>query len=150
LALNNWKTHLPYVVNTINRKKPNFKSQLNLLLAFFTKPVTTILPQNQDRFYKFKIGERVRINLSKAERTALNFKYSLSFGTEICFFLYLPVLMKILCAGKLTNILGKINSRRLTQTSRNTLTPFYGVKLGASTQAWIHFFLPCMPCWNIC
>ncbi len=31
------------------------------------------------------------------------------------------------CAGKLANVVGKICSRRLTNTAKNTLTPFYGV-----------------------
>jgi hypothetical protein len=45
------------------------------------------------------------------------------------------------CAGKLANVVGKICSRRLTRTSKNTLTPFYGVKIGASPQANIYFVL---------
>jgi hypothetical protein len=53
---------------------------MNELIEFFTKPATTLIPQKQDRFYKYKIGDRVRINLNKAERTALNFKYSLNYG----------------------------------------------------------------------
>jgi hypothetical protein len=80
LALNKWKDNLQFVLDSINRNKPDYKSQLNELLAFFTKPITTTIPQLQDRFYKYKIGSRVRINLTKSERTALNFKYSLHYG----------------------------------------------------------------------
>jgi hypothetical protein len=43
------------------------------------------------------------------------------------------------CAGKLANVVGKICSRRLTNTAKNTLTPFYGVKVGASQQ--VNYFL---------
>ncbi len=73
--LNKWKDNLRFVLDSINRSKPDYKSQMNELIEFFTKPATTIIPQQQDRFYKYKIGDRVRINLNKAERTALNFKY---------------------------------------------------------------------------
>jgi len=79
-ALNKWKDNLRFVLDSINRSKPDYKSQMNELIEFFTKPATTIIPQKQDRFYKYKIGDRVRINLNKAERTALNFKYSLNYG----------------------------------------------------------------------
>jgi hypothetical protein len=44
------------------------------------------------------------------------------------------------CAGKLANVVGKICSRRLTRTSKNTLTPFYGVKIGASSQVNVIFY----------
>jgi hypothetical protein len=69
------------VIDTINRGKPNFKSQFNLLMEYFTAPSTIMVPQQQDRFYEYKLGQRVRVNLSKAERTTLGFKYSLNYGT---------------------------------------------------------------------
>jgi len=80
LPLSKWRDNLSYVVNAINRGKKNYKSQLNLLLAYFTEPEQVIVPQQQDQFYKFKIGQRVRMNLTKAERKALPFKYSLNCG----------------------------------------------------------------------
>lgn len=40
----------------------------------------------------------------------------------------------ISCAGKVSNSIGHIRTRRITQTSKNTLTPFYGVQIGNSTQ----------------
>jgi hypothetical protein len=49
-------------------------------MAYFTEPEQVIVPQQQDQFYKFKIGQRVRMNLTKAERKALPFKYSLNYG----------------------------------------------------------------------
>jgi hypothetical protein len=36
--------------------------------------------------------------------------------------------------GKLANTIALVKSRRLTKTSKNTLTPFYGVELGNGTQ----------------
>jgi hypothetical protein len=88
LSLQKWRDHLAYVIDTINRGKPNFKSQFNLLMEYFTAPSTIMVPQQQDRFYKYKLGQRVRVNLSKTERTTLGFKYSLNYGTpdyRICF-----------------------------------------------------------------
>jgi len=80
LALNKWKDNLSFVLDSINRNKINYKSQMNELTAFFTTPTTTIVPQQQEKLYKYKIGDRVRFNLNKAERTAVNFKYSLHYG----------------------------------------------------------------------
>lgn len=40
--------------------------------------------------------------------------------------------------GKLNKVTGRIVSRRLTWTAKNTLTPFYGVKVGATTQATLY------------
>ncbi len=40
--------------------------------------------------------------------------------------------------GKLNKVTGRIVSRQLTWTAKNTLTPFYGVKVGASTQASLY------------
>ena len=80
LALNKWKDNLQFVLDSINRNKPDYKSQLNELIQFFTSPVTTILPQENPKLYKFKIGDRVRISLTKVERTNLSFKYSLHYG----------------------------------------------------------------------
>jgi len=85
-ALNRWKDNLPFVLSAINRNKPNYKSQMNELLTFFTTPQSTVIPQYQDKLFRFKIGDRVRLNLSKAERTNLGFKYSLYYG--IYFFHY--------------------------------------------------------------
>ena len=51
-----------------------------MLIEFFTTTSVINVPQNRDHFYKFKLGDRVRIDLNKAQRTALNFKYSLYYG----------------------------------------------------------------------
>ena len=85
------------MLDSINRNKINYKSQLNELIAYFTTP-STILPQQQERFYKFNLGERIRLNLTKSERTALNFKYSLNFGELNTFFFDAQLLLiQIMC-----------------------------------------------------
>lgn len=79
LSLARWRDHLPFVINSINRGKPEFKSKFNMLMEYFTQP-PVIIPQNYNQHYKFKIGERVRLPLTKAERTDLSFKWSLAKG----------------------------------------------------------------------
>jgi hypothetical protein len=135
LALNKWKDNLPFVLDSINRNKPDYKSQLNEIINFFTNPETTILPQKNQKLYKFKIGDRVRINLSKAERANLSFKYSLHYGKKKRkkAMPYILLFNIFVFTGKLSKISGQVVSRRITKTGKNTLTPFYGVKIG--TQA---------------
>jgi hypothetical protein len=43
-------------------------------------------------------------------------------------------LMFFFCTGKLAKVSGVVVSRRITKTAKNTLTPFYGVKIGTSSQ----------------
>ena len=45
-------------------------------------------------------------------------------------------------AGKLANVVGKVCSRRLTRTAKNTLTPFYGVKIGGGAHRYVNFLTP--------
>jgi hypothetical protein len=47
------------------------------------------------------------------------------------------------CPGKVSNRIGHIRSRRLTRTSKNTLTPFYGVQIvGSPNQVCILLWPP--------
>ena len=79
LSLARWRDYLPYVLNTINRGKTEFKSKQNMLIHYFTqKPV--MFPQQQAEYFKYHIGQRVRLPLTKAERTDLGFKWSLNKG----------------------------------------------------------------------
>jgi len=137
LAFNKWKNHLDFVVNSINRNKSNYKSKLNTLISFFSTPHTTVnLPQNNESFYKFKLKDVVRVDLNKTMRKSLGYKYSLHFGENpppfpcykgwLCFFI-----------GKLAKKRGVIVSRRLTKTGRNTLTPFYGVRMEGNDQVCV-------------
>jgi hypothetical protein len=73
------------VINTINNGKERYKSQLNLMLGFFTGTSPVIVPQQYPNLYKFKINETVRINLSKAVRKQLGFKFSLFYGKKELF-----------------------------------------------------------------
>lgn len=77
-----WRNSLDRVVNTINfHHEKTFKSLRSVVLSYFTQPAP-VLPQNQPQFYKFKIGETVRIDASPRERKSLNFKYSLNRGNK--------------------------------------------------------------------
>ena len=68
------------VVNTLNyHDEKTFKSMRALLLSYFTQPVH-VLPQSQPQFYKFNIGETVRMDVLPNERKSLAFKYSLNPG----------------------------------------------------------------------
>jgi hypothetical protein len=67
------------VVDTINRNKPVFKSKLNMLIQYFTRP-PVVIPQNQNKHYKYNIGDRVRLPLTKAQRIAIGFKWSFNRG----------------------------------------------------------------------
>ena len=73
--MNKWKDNLQFGLDSFNSRNKKY-------IGFFTNPVTTILPQENPKLYKFKIGDRVRINLSKAERANLSFKYSLHYGKK--------------------------------------------------------------------
>jgi hypothetical protein len=82
LPLNKWKTVLPTVVDAINFNKKSYPSHQQMLHAFFTQPVT-YFPQSTDRFYKYKINDKVRIECSPAMRKQLGFKYTLNRGNKV-------------------------------------------------------------------
>ncbi len=92
LPFTKWRDHLQYVVDSINRNKPNFKSQMNELLSYFTTPETLIIPQSLSNLYKFNINDKVRIRLTKSERSLLNFKYSLHYG--MCMIFFIKIMMR--------------------------------------------------------
>ena len=48
-------------------------------IQYFTRP-PVVIPQNQDKHYKFKVGDRVRLPLTKAQRHSIGFKWSLHKG----------------------------------------------------------------------
>jgi hypothetical protein len=95
------------VVSSINRRLPK-QTFLTILNNFFTRP-SVILPQTPSKFYKFALGQSVRILLPATVRKTIGFKFSLGYGT--------------LSADQ-----GTVISRRLTKTRRG-VTPFYGVKI---------------------
>ena len=78
------------VVNACNRNKKQFKSELLLLKHFFTnQTASVILPQHTENMYRYKLGDKVRVYLTKAERVAIGFKWSLTPGV---FIMYLRLL----------------------------------------------------------
>ena len=77
--LTKWRNNLETVVNIINQKKPQYKSVDQMLTAFFTQN-PTLIPQSMTQFYKFNIGDIVRINAFPNQRRNLGFKYSLNIG----------------------------------------------------------------------
>jgi hypothetical protein len=65
------------VVNTINAyNRPNYKSKQAMLADYFKQP-SMIVPQKQEKFYKFNVGDRVVVALSPLMRRSLSFKFSL-------------------------------------------------------------------------
>ena len=80
LALNKWRDHLQFVLDSINRNKKDYRSRLNMLISYFTASPVINVPQQSAQFYKYKIRDKVRIDLNKTQRTALGFKYSLYYG----------------------------------------------------------------------
>jgi hypothetical protein len=96
------------VLNAINSKKTSLNPR-DLLKDYFTSEYP-LLPQHMD-FYKFKIGERVGIDLSRGQRLNLTYQYSLYYGRM----------------NKSTT--GVIISRRLDTIHNKYFTPFYTVRL---------------------
>jgi hypothetical protein len=50
-----------------------------MLIQYFTRP-PVVIPQKQNKHYKYKIGDRVRLPLTKAQRLAIGFKWSFNRG----------------------------------------------------------------------
>ena len=98
-----------------------------MLIQYFTRP-PVVIPQNQDKHYKFKVGDRVRLPLTKAQRQTIGFKWSLHKGWNQYFINRTVVTKKyILCKGGFSNLIGTIQDRQLTSTKNNILVPFYTV-----------------------
>jgi len=78
MSLREWKNNLPIVVNAINRKLQNL-SRMTVLERFFTSPRSPSIGQKIDHYYKFSVGDTVRVDLS-ANNRRWPFKYSLNAG----------------------------------------------------------------------
>lgn len=71
---------MPRVVDTINyHSEKSFRSVNNLLVNYFTQTLP-VVPQKVDKFYKFNVDDKVRIDLIPSQRKSLGFKYSLNVG----------------------------------------------------------------------
>jgi hypothetical protein len=88
--LTKWRNNLENVVNIINQNKPQYKSVMQMLTAFFTQN-PTILPQSLPKLYKFNIDDSVRINAFPAQRRNLGFKYSLNIGKHIQYNVFIKI-----------------------------------------------------------
>ena len=74
----NWKNHLSLVLDRINSPLPRW-SRSTVMSNFFTGPPEIALPQNETKFYKFNINEKVRYDLPKEARR-WPYKFSLKTG----------------------------------------------------------------------
>lgn len=78
--LSKWRDYLPKIVNVLNMHNEKvYKSNDQMLNAYFTKPVT-VIPQTVKKMYKFNINQKVRIDAWPSQRRNLSFKYSLNKG----------------------------------------------------------------------
>jgi hypothetical protein len=79
LALSAWKSVLEWAVNAINYRRNAWRNNLALKKHFFTR-ATPILPQTMAQYYKFNIGDIVRIDLTPSERRNFSTKWSFNIG----------------------------------------------------------------------
>ncbi len=80
LSLANWRQYLDHVVSNINNNREwSDRSMNSVIVQYFTNP-PIVIPQTNQRLYRFKVKDRVVVDLTKAERRDLSFKYSLHPG----------------------------------------------------------------------
>lgn len=78
-----WKDYLEIVVATINNhNKKIYKSLQNQLLDYFTQDYQ-IYPQINSHMYKYRVGDRVGMDVLPRQRRDLGFKYTLNLGEKI-------------------------------------------------------------------
>jgi hypothetical protein len=75
-----WKDYIPFVVDSINNQRSTYRSRYAMLVAYFTQKPQPSLPQHQDRFFLYKLGDKVCFFRAKSDRKALNSKWSLTYG----------------------------------------------------------------------
>jgi hypothetical protein len=78
LSYKYWRDNLEFVLNTINSNRPRY-SRAVVMSSFFLGERPPSLPQKEDSFYKFSVGEVVRFNLPRQQRL-WPYKYSLKWG----------------------------------------------------------------------
>lgn len=76
--LQQWKDVLERVVNVINRDKKTYRNPQEFLTSFFTSQ--SILFPYHSIYFKYKVGDLVRINLPANERRSFTFRYALHPG----------------------------------------------------------------------
>ena len=77
-SLHRWKDFIQPVVDSINYNRPLVRNLRDDLAEFFCRE-TTVLP-TMERYFKYKIGDHVVMDLSNQARRSLSFKYSLNPG----------------------------------------------------------------------
>jgi len=73
-----WRDHLTLVLDRINNALPRW-SRSTVMTNYFTGQRPVALPQNEEKFYKYKVGETVRYDLPKQLRR-WPYKFSLQSG----------------------------------------------------------------------
>lgn len=127
--LNQWRSVHDQVVNSINFNKKKFKNRQELLNTFFTAE-TTQFPQH-DKFFKYKIGQSLRVDLTPGQRKKLNFKYSLepgSYPDDARRRIRLFSLISLSLSGKLSSQLVTIKARTIL-TRGSIFFPYYTIQL---------------------
>lgn len=75
-----WRKYLPHVIKSINNKKTYYKNFTDVLNNFYKLNPSILIPQQQSKFFKFKIGDSVFLDINPLIRKSLQFKYSLNPG----------------------------------------------------------------------
>ena len=88
--LTKWKTHLDTVLNAINFTRKTYRNYNDLLVEYFTS-FSPVIPQSLEQLYKFKVGDKVLIDIPPSTRKNLGFKWSLQYGKFIIMVFYSTV-----------------------------------------------------------
>jgi hypothetical protein len=84
LPLTYWKQNVDRIVTLINlHSEKSTRYPLNKMLKDYFTSVPPVVPQKQEKMYKFKVGDKVCLDLSAKQRKDLSFKYSLNKGVAI-------------------------------------------------------------------
>jgi hypothetical protein len=74
-----WREHVEVVVNAINSHR-NAAPPAQTLVEYFSSP-PPVFPLT-DRYYKYNVGDKVRVDLTPSQRQTLGFKYSMYYGMK--------------------------------------------------------------------
>jgi hypothetical protein len=84
LPLTYWKQNVDRIVTLINlHSEKSHRYPLNKMLKDYFTSAPPVVPQKQEKMYKFKIGDKVCLDLSAKQRKDLSFKFSLQRGKTI-------------------------------------------------------------------
>lgn len=80
--LTRWKNYFETTIQTINRHQEKTYRSINQLLQAYVTATTSVVPQNIDHLYRYKVGDKIALNVSPNQRRQLGFKWSLNQGKE--------------------------------------------------------------------